>query len=381
MTLPVLIIGGGIAGLTTAAALQHFKIDFRVLEAVPEIKGVGAGISLAGNAMRVMQQLGLADAIKSKGHSISAMIIMDDLGKTISVMDAARLSREHGLDNVAIHRAALHQILLQAIPQEKILTQHKAIDYHEYADHVEVVLQNGNRVSGSHVLVADGIHSAIRKKLFPQGQIRYSGYTCWRGIVTNTWGIENVAYETWGAAGRFGYVPVGENKIYWFACKNAPPKSELMQRMTIKQLADNFSKYVHPIPEIISQTPPSEVIWNDIIDLKPISKYAFGKAVLIGDAAHATTPNMGQGACMGIEDAWQIARLIHQHDQVEDAFKLFESQRLKRTHYIVNTSYRLGKVAQLESGLLTRLRNSALRLVPSSINERHIIKLLDIKMS
>ena len=125
-----------------------------------------------------------------------------------------------------------------------------------------------------------------------------------------------------------------------------------MQRMTIKQLADNFSKYAHPIPEIISQTPPSELIWSDIIDLKPISKYAFGKAVLLGDAAHATTPNMGQGACMGIEDAWLIARLLHQHTQTETAFKLFETQRLPRTHYIVNTSYRLGKVAQWETSCL-----------------------------
>jgi|JI10StandDraft_1071094.scaffolds.fasta_scaffold02892_12 2-polyprenyl-6-methoxyphenol hydroxylase-like FAD-dependent oxidoreductase len=380
MTLPVLIIGGGIAGLTTAVALQHFKIDFRVLEAVPEIKGVGAGISLAGNAMRVMQQLGLAETIKAEGHPISAMVIQDENGKTISVMDAGKLSREHGLDNVAIHRGALHQILVQALPLEKILTQHKAIDIQEYPTHVEIVLQNGNRVSGACALVADGIHSVIRKKLLPLAQIRYSGYTCWRGIVTNTWGIENAAYETWGPAGRFGYVPVGGNKIYWFACKNAPAKSEAMQRMTIKQLAENFSKYFHPIPEIISQTPASELIWSDIIDLKPISKYAFGKAVLLGDAAHATTPNMGQGACMGIEDAWLIARLLHQHTQTEAAFKLFETQRLARTHYIVNTSYRLGKVAQWENQLLAKLRNGALRLMPASVNEKQVVKLLDIEV-
>ncbi|HNT51095.1 MAG TPA: FAD-dependent monooxygenase, partial [Cyclobacteriaceae bacterium] len=232
---------------------------------------------------------------------------------------------------------------------------------------------------GSCILVADGIHSSIRKKLLPQSQIRYSGYTCWRGIAENTWGIEKVAVEKWGTAGRFGYVPIGDNKVYWFACKNAPQKNEQMQTMTLAQLAENFRNYSHPVPEIIRQTPASELIWGDIIDLKPISRYAFNKVVLLGDAAHATTPNMGQGACMGIEDAWLIATLLQQHaNNLTEAFRLFEAQRLKRTHYIVNTSYRLGKIAQWENRILTKLRNTAFRLVPASVNEKQVIKLLDI---
>ncbi len=379
MNHPVLIVGGGIAGLTTALALQQLHIDFLVLEAVPEIKTVGAGISLAGNAMRVMKRLGLANAIKHNGHLISSMLIQDEHGSTLSVMDAAKLSSEYELDNVAIHRSALHQVLLKAISQNKILTNNKVTDYTEGDNFVEVVLQNGNRISGSCILVADGIHSSIRKKLLPQSQIRYSGYTCWRGIAENTWGIEKVAVEKWGTAGRFGYVPIGDNKVYWFACKNAPQKNEQMQTMTLAQLAENFRNYSHPVPEIIRQTPASELIWGDIIDLKPISRYAFNKVVLLGDAAHATTPNMGQGACMGIEDAWLIATLLQQHaNNLTEAFRLFEAQRLKRTHYIVNTSYRLGKIAQWENRILTKLRNTAFRLVPASVNEKQVIKLLDI---
>lgn len=379
---PVLIVGGGIAGLTTAIALQQLHIDFLVLEAVPEIKTVGAGISLAGNAMRVMKRLGLANAIKHNGHLISSMVIQDERGSTLSVMDAAKLSSKYELDNVAIHRSALHQVLLKAISQNKILTNNKVTDYTEGDNFVEVVLQDGNRISGSCILVADGIHSSIRKKLLPQSQVRYSGYTCWRGIAENTWGIEKVAVEIWGTAGRFGYVPIGDNKVYWFACKNASQKNEQMQTMTLAQLAENFRNYSHPVPEIISQTPTSELIWGDIIDLKPISRYAFNKVVLVGDAAHATTPNMGQGACMGIEDAWLIASLLQQHaNNPAEAFRLFEVQRLKRTHYIVNTSYRLGKIAQWENRMLTKLRNTAFRLVPASLNEKQVIKLLDIPVS
>ncbi len=379
---PVLIVGGGIAGLTTAIALQQKNIDFLVLEAVPEIKGVGAGISLAGNAMRIMKHLGLAAHIKERGHAISSMVIQDEAGRAISVIDAGKLSRQHGLDNVAIHRAELHQILLNALPGNKIITNQKVIDYTENEDHIEVILQNGSRLAGSCVLVADGIHSALRKKLLPQSHIRYSGYTSWRGIVKNTWGIEKAAYEAWGPAGRFGYVPVGQNNIYWFACKNAPRTSEAMRKMTPGDLAKNFRNYSQPIPSIIEQTTLNEMIWGDIIDLEPIAQYAFGKLLLIGDAAHATTPNMGQGACMGVEDAWLVAKKLDESTgNVEAAFKQFENERLKRTHYIVNTSYKLGKVAQWESHLLGKLRNAAFRLLPASANEKQLVKLLDIQVN
>ena len=229
------------------------------------------------------------------------------------------------------------------------------------------------------MLIADGIHSVLRQKLLPQSRVRYAGYTCWRGIVPNLWGVEQTAYETWGPAGRMGYVPVGQNNIYWFACKNAPRQSQAMRQLAPADLAHNFRYYAQPVPSIIDQTPPSEMIWNDIIDLEPIRQYAFGKALLLGDAAHATTPNMGQGACMGVEDAWLVAKKLSENkNSVEVAFKQFEAERLQRTHYIVNTSYRLGKVAQWENRFLTKMRNAALRLVPASANEKQVVKLLDI---
>ncbi|MFZ5973359.1 MAG: FAD-dependent monooxygenase [Bacteroidota bacterium] len=379
MKYPALIVGGGIAGLTTAVALQQQNIDFLVLEAVPQIKGVGAGISLAGNAMRVMRQLGLDALIKERGHGISSMVIQNEKGRAISILDAGKISRQHGLDNVAIHRAELHQILLNALPAEKVITNQKAVDFTEHADHVQVTLQNGSRLAGSCVLIADGIHSVLRQKLLPQSRVRYAGYTCWRGIVPNLWGVEQTAYETWGPAGRMGYVPVGQNNIYWFACKNAPRQSQAMRQLTPADLAHNFRYYAQPVPSIIEQTQPSEMIWNDIIDLEPIRQYAFGKALLLGDAAHATTPNMGQGACMGVEDAWLVAKKLSKNkNSVEVAFKQFEAERLQRTHYVVNTSYRLGKVAQWENRFLTKIRNAALRLVPASANEKQVVKLLDI---
>ncbi len=375
----ILIIGGGIAGLTTALALQQHNIDYRIFEAVPEIKTVGAGITLAGNAMRVLKRIGIAEAVKAKGHLISSMIIEDEKGKRISVMDAEKLSREHGLDNVAIHRADLHQVLLKNIPVEKIITGKKAVDFKEHRDGITIYFSDDSTAEGTAAIIADGIHSAIRKKLLPTVTPRYSGYTCWRGVVDNRWNLQHHAVESWGSNGRFGYVPIGNNQVYWFACKNAPFKDEAMSKISIKHLADNFRSYASPIPQLIESTRQQDLIWSDIVDLKPMSSFAFNRILLIGDAAHATTPNLGQGACMAMEDALLVAEeMMKQPEDVVKAFKKFEQRRVSRVNYIVNTSFSLGKLAQLENTILTKFRNMFFRMIPSWVNERQVARVLEI---
>jgi 2-polyprenyl-6-methoxyphenol hydroxylase-like FAD-dependent oxidoreductase len=375
----ILIIGGGIAGLTTALALQQKNIDFTVFEAVEEIKAVGAGITLAGNAMRVLRKIGIGDEVKKRGHLISSMFIEDEKGKRISVMDAEKLSREHGLDNVAIHRAELHQALLQNIPTAKIITGKKAVDFEEHNNYITIHFQDGSKAEGKAAIIADGINSAIRKKLLPHVSPRYSGYTCWRGVVENKWSLQYHAVETWGANGRFGYVPIGNNQVYWFACKNASYQDETMKKFQVSDLLENFKNYLSPIPQMIAHTREQDLIWSDIIDLKPISKFAFNQIVLIGDAAHATTPNLGQGACMAMEDALRVAEELDRFkEDVRKAFTAYELSRMARTHYVVNTSYRLGKLAQAVNPVMIKVRNALFRSIPVWVNERQMARVLDI---
>lgn len=374
----ILILGGGIAGLTTAIALQRKNIDFTVYEAVPEIKAIGSGISLAGNAMKVLEQLQVAEQVKARGHLITSMIIQDEKGNYISALDTRKFTREYGMYNVAIHRSALHEVLLGEIPPGRIQTGKKAIGFNEKENSVELKFDDGTKAEGAAVIVADGIHSTIRKQLLPNSTPRYAGYTCWRGIVENTWGIEDQAVEAWGTTGRIGYVPIGDNKVYWFACKNAPYQDERMKQLSREALKKNFENFAHPVPQIIEQTPVENIIWNDIVDLKPIPRFAFNRLLLIGDAAHATTPNLGQGACLGIEDALSIAELLEHHENPVKAFEAFEQTRLKRAHFIVNTSHRVGKLAQVENRFLVRLRNALFRLLPESINERQLKQVLNI---
>jgi 2-polyprenyl-6-methoxyphenol hydroxylase-like FAD-dependent oxidoreductase len=380
MSNKVIIIGGGIAGLTTALALQKRNIDFIVYESVPQIKAVGAGISLAANAIRCLEKVGVAEEIKAKGQIISSMIIEDSRGKKISVLDANKISQKYGLQNVAIHRADLHEVLLSQIPADKIITSKKATDVQQSNEGVVIHFDDGTEADGTAAIVADGIHSVIRKNLLPQSEIRYSGYTCWRGITKNVWNIKGEAVETWGTRGRFGYVPIGNQQIYWFACMNASFNNQKMRNFSVNDLVDNFKNFAGPIPEILRNTSDQQIIWNDIIDLKPIQKYAFGRVALIGDAAHATTPNLGQGACLGIEDAIEIAERIEVNgSNFQKAFHQFEQKRIARATFIVNISERIGKIAQVENKLFAALRNMLFRITPERVNEGQLMKVLNLQ--
>jgi len=184
--------------------------------------------------------------------------------------------------------------------------------------------------------------------------------------------------ETWAAAGRFGIVPLAFNKLYWFACINAKPNDERLRKFTISDLQNHFKNFHHPIPEILLQTKNECLIQNDIVDIQPISNYAFKNVLLIGDAAHATTPNLGQGACQAIEDAIIVAEEIKRNPDIGSAFMKFEKRRIKRTHDVVNKSRAIGKIAQLENTFLITLRNSIFRMLPSGLNDQQLKKIYTV---
>jgi 2-polyprenyl-6-methoxyphenol hydroxylase-like FAD-dependent oxidoreductase len=180
------------------------------------------------------------------------------------------------------------------------------------------------------------------------------------------------ASETWGRAGRFGIVPLRKNRVYWFACINAPFNDPLMKSFETKDLSNYFQDFHSPIPEIIMRTPSDQLIQSDIIDIKPIRQFSFDRVTLLGDAAHATTPNLGQGAGMAIEDAVILANCMESEKDIRKAFANYELKRIIRTTNIVKSSWRLGKVAQLENPVMVKLRNAAMRLTPPKAMEKQL---------
>ncbi|MDF9801204.1 2-polyprenyl-6-methoxyphenol hydroxylase-like FAD-dependent oxidoreductase [Catalinimonas alkaloidigena] len=377
----IAIIGGGIGGLCAAVALQQKGFDAQVYEKAPQLKAVGAGISLSANAVLALRQIKLDEPLIQAGNILRHMRILDEKGKQIADTNLEPVEREFGAVNFSIHRAILHEILMEHLTPGSLHLGKALSSFQQHKQVMRCTFEDGAEVSADAVIAFDGIHSAVRKQLLPELDIRYAGYTCWRAIidyVPEGW-EGHQATETWGRNGRFGIVPIGHGKLYWFATANAPEQDQRMRFFGVQELRKHFESYHAPIDDILSHTRDEHLIWNDIIDLKPIPQYAFGRVALAGDAAHATTPNMGQGACMAIEDAMVIANLLERYG-VEEAFQRYESQRMKRTHTIVKSSYQLGKVAQWENKLLAKLRNIAFRLIPVSVQQKQIRQVYNVKL-
>jgi 2-polyprenyl-6-methoxyphenol hydroxylase-like FAD-dependent oxidoreductase len=375
------IVGGGIGGLTLAIAMQRKGFQVIVYESTPKFKPIGAGLGLAANAVKAFLEIGIADEVLSVGKVMKMFRIADDSGKTIAETNSEEMSRRFGtVNNFTIHRADLHRVLLNQLEPETVVLDKNCIDAYQDVNGVALHFTDGTKVHADYLIACDGIHSPIRRKLLPESSPRYAGYTCWRAVIDKvpTDFDFNHASESWGVGCRFGIVPLSGNRIYWYACINATQNDPVMRSFRIPELLTYFGGFHSPVSEILKLTRNEDLLWGDIMDLKPIARFAFDKIVLMGDAAHATTPNMGQGACLAIEDSAVLANCIEDYETVEEAFKQFEQKRIKRTTKIVNGSWALGKAAQLENPLLISLRNAAVRLTPSSIAQRQVKFIHDI---
>ncbi|MFC6999489.1 FAD-dependent monooxygenase [Rufibacter roseus] len=372
------IIGGGIAGLSTAIALQKIGLSTTIFDAAPKFEPVGAGLALAANAIKGFLRLGIAEEVISKGNCLNGFHIFDANGKLINRTDSRAMSQKYGLDNFVIHRASLHQVLVAQLPQNSMRAEKKAIRADQTAKGVTVHFQDNTSATFDYVIVADGINSLLRQQLLPSSKPRYAGYTCWRGVIDNPGHQAQYASETWGRAGRVGWTPLADNKIYWFACVNSPQNNPKMKAMEAEDLQRHFHGYHSPISSLFAHTKPDQLLWHDIYDLKPIQNFAFQNILFIGDAAHATTPNMGQGACQAVEDAVVFADELQKDFDFPAAAQRFEQRRIPRTHWITRQSRFLGEVAQSSNPFFISLRNFGLRNLPNWVNEKQLEKVYSV---
>jgi 2-polyprenyl-6-methoxyphenol hydroxylase-like FAD-dependent oxidoreductase len=375
------IIGAGIGGLTLAIAMQRKGFDVTVYENAPEIKPLGAGLGLAANAMKAFYEIGIGDQILKAGKKLKSLEIRSQKGRILNSADSEKMAKNLGVtNNFAIHRADLHEVLLHQVKPGTVQLGKGCIDFVQTESGIAIKFGDGTSAFTDYMIACDGINSKVRKKFLPECKPRYSGYTCWRAVIDSlppNFDWETVS-ETWGKDGRFGIVPLINNRVYWFACINAPQHDLSKKSYSAKDLQTNFKEYHPLIPQLLSLTKDSQLIWSDIIDLAPLKRFAFGNVVLMGDAAHATTPNMGQGACMAIEDAVILSNMLLSGGDVKSIFQQFETRRIGRTTKIVEDSWRLGKVAQVENSLLIGLRNTVLRLTPPGVAEKQMKSIADI---
>lgn len=363
------IIGGGIAGLTTAIGLKQFGKNVAVYESATELKTVGAGIILASNAMQVYKEYGLEKTIENLGNRISEVNITDSNLKILSHTNLLPFEEKFGVSNIAVHRALLQQVLIDALDTSDLHINKRVVGISN-TDTFEVLFQDNSKLKTNYLIGADGIHSQVRNLLFEKIDVRNANQLCWRGIATMElpFSYRNQMVEAWGRGKRFGFVNIGQGKVYWYALTND-------KQMGTSFNTNDFKEFHTLIHQIIEQTPEEQIFYNPIIDLKPIQKWQANNVCLIGDAVHATTPNLGQGACQAIEDAYVLCELMNYFSNPNEAFAKYESIRKSKAHYVVDMSWKFGKIAQIENPIGIQLRNFILKMTPQSVNAKQLNKL------
>lgn len=366
----VAIVGGGIGGLTVALALRKFGFEAEVYEQAPELLDVGAAIAVWPNALRVLDQLGLADTIRAHAGEIKEIQWLESHGFVIN-----RLSI---LPSVALHRADLQATLLHALPSTSIKLGHSLVSFQQCNDKVVATFTNGHSIEADFLIGADGIHSDVRAQLLGDDPPVYRGYIVWRGISAAT--PDSIppatAIEIHDRGRRFGIGPVGGGRIGWWASSNSTTQHTQTEDAH-HELLRLFKDWYHPAVQLIEETPPHRILTTAACDREPTRTWGNKRVTMLGDAIHPTTPNLGQGGCLAIEDAMVLARCFGTYGATEEALRKYESCRYQRTAALTKYSRYYGTVGQSENLFILLFKQSLLPLAPEAMLQRLVQTVFD----
>lgn len=364
----IVVIGAGIAGLATAAALQRREHDVTVIEERTDTTS-GAGISIWPNALAALDDIGVGDAVRDAGGRVTAGALRWRDGTWLRRPSPQRLVKALGEPLVVIRRSALASVLADVLADGTLQYGRRADSLVTTDDGVRITLSDGAVIEADAVVGADGTGSMVARHLNGSLTHRYVGYTAWRGVADCT--IDpDVAGEVLGPAVEFGHVPMGADRTYWFATERVP-EGRVPPQGHLNYLKEKFAEWVDPVPAVLAATDPDVVLHNDLYDRDQARRWARGPVVIVGDAAHPMRPHLGQGGCQGIEDAAILAHFVTGADDLAFAFARFAAFRRRRVRSVVGESALVGRIVNLPP-LLSTIATRATVLVPEALVTRHL---------
>lgn len=367
----ICVIGGGIGGVAAGVALTRAGIDATVYERASELREIGSGLCLWPNATRALRELGLLDDVLARAEASSHFTLRARSGRILMSLGVG------GYDSPAVcmHRADLLATLLARLPEESIRLGHELESlHHDHDGKVVVGFKNGVREEFDGVIGADGIHSRVRETLFGPAAPLDRGYTICRGVSHYNGGGIRPGYnsETWGAGSRFGILAMGDGRYTWYATANASLESFGTPAQRRQELLRIFDGWHQPIPQLIAATSLENIFPARACDGPELRSWGTGSITLLGDAAHACTPNLGQGCAMALEDVVTVAKCVGGAVPVADAFRQYEALRQGRTRHLTERSLLVGQIGQWENNFLVAVREAVTALLPPRLLEYNL---------
>jgi 2-polyprenyl-6-methoxyphenol hydroxylase-like FAD-dependent oxidoreductase len=368
------VVGGGIGGLTAAVALRRVGWQVTVLERAEQFGEIGAGIGLLSNGLRCLDAIGLGDTVRGSGRPQLSTGVRTAAGRWLSRIDGdgVALETRMGSTAVVVHRAELHRILSEALPVDVLTAgvEITSILGGDGGDPAEVRYRRGGEETSLRadlVVGADGVHSWVRSQCWPEaaGPV-FSGSTAWRAVTDAPPRTISEMSMSWGPGTEFGVMPMVDGRVYWYAAANAREGERAPDELD--ELRARFGSWHEPIPALLDATAPQAVLRHDIYRLPALADYTRGNVAVLGDAAHAMTPNLGQGGGQALEDAIVMAAAAADSPDVSTALARYDRERRSRTQAMsraATVQLRFGQ--QLRNPIAVALRNSVVALTPDHI--------------
>ena len=390
--LKVIIIGGGIGGLTLARACLDVGIQAEVYEkrSLSEMLSGPGGIFIQRNALQVYHLLWggqISDRFYQQGGTIREGGFFSKKAKLLD-LNSPKFIQADSL-GVCLLRSELQQILYESLLPGTVKTGSAFEKFEESEDSVNVFFQDGTSVAGDVLVGADGMYSRVLARLQAQARLAppiYSGTCCWRGYFDGAGIPLDDRYswaEYWGQGNRFGYFDVGGGHFSFYAFANTPSNgNDEAEGGALNALRSRFASYADPVPAILTALTDRPIYRDDIYDREPLGRvWGRGRVTPIGDAAHPVQPSMGQGGCMAIEDAFELAKQLAtvRSATIPAVLRQFEASRDDRVTRVFTTSRQVGRIGQAEQPIACFLRNWIYKLTPTWLADLQFKWLFDYR--
>jgi len=339
-----LIVGGGVGGMTAAISLRRIGVEVDLIDADPEWRVYGAGISVTGISLRAFADLGVLDQIRARGFVGAGMRARTVSGQMLFEaplpVDPSPIEQGGG-----IMRPVLHDILSSTVRAEGVDVRLgvKVEALAQDDDGVDITFTDDSTGRYDLVVGADGIYSQIRGMLFPDApQPKFTGQGCWRVVAKRPPEVDRVEMY-FGGPVKIGINPVSQDQMYMFLLENLPDNPFFAEDRLVPHVQELMAPFGGAVPGVRDGIAhPDQVNYRPLEWLLLPKPWYSGRVVLIGDAAHATTPHLASGAGIAAEDGLVLADEIRRHDDVADALEAFMERRFERARLVVENSVRIG---------------------------------------